>query len=195
MRIPGHSHSHRHDKDTGSFEGSAAPYDRLARRLMRRPYRRIARDAAAGLTPGASVLDVGTGPGWLLVELGRLRPDLRVTGVDLASDMVQAARHNLAEFGERATAVVADVSHLPFPDGSFDLVVSSLSLHHWADPAAGGRELARVLRPGGAVRVYDLRSAPFTTLSAGFTGHQDFREPSRFPITPLPRPALRLLVL
>ncbi|HET9657023.1 MAG TPA: class I SAM-dependent methyltransferase [Kineosporiaceae bacterium] len=201
IRPPGHlGHRHGHN----SFEGQAAHYDLIAGRLMRRPYRRMAVDAAAGLPPGACVLDVGAGPGGLLVQLGLLRPDLRLTGVDLASDMVATARDHLARFGDRATAVVGDVAELPFGDAMFDLVVSTLSLHHWADPVAGGREVARVLRPGGTIRIYDVRSAPFAALRTGVAesagagaaeGAGSGAGPDPFPITPLPRPALRRLVL
>ena len=66
----------------------------------------------------------------------------------------------------RVTFVVGDVAALPYPDGSFDLVVSLLSQHHWPDVPAGLRELRRVVRPGGRIWIYDaciaLRSAEAT---------------------------------
>ena len=46
---------------------------------------------------------------------------------------------------------------LPFAAGAFDLVLSTLSAHHWADPTAAINEQVRVLRPGGQLRIYDLR--------------------------------------
>jgi ubiquinone/menaquinone biosynthesis C-methylase UbiE len=193
-RHDGHLHRH-HGDDANPFQGRAAHYDWLVGHLMRRAYRRIAADAVATLHPQASVLDVGTGPGRLLVEIALMRPDLRVTGVDLASDMIDAARRNLAGLADRAVAVVGDVCDLPFEDDTFDLIVSTLSLHHWAEPAGGGAELARVLRGGGQIRIYDIGSAPFAALHTGVTGHQGAVRPARFPITPLPRPALRRLVL
>jgi SAM-dependent methyltransferase len=52
---------------------------------------------------------------------------------------------------------VGDVAALAFPDRSFDLVVSTLSMHHWADPAAGLAEIGRVLRPGARALIWDLR--------------------------------------
>ena len=52
-----------------------------------------------------------------------------------------------------------DVVTLPFADGSVDLVVSTLSLHHWDDPAAGLDEIVRVLAPGGQAWIYDFRPA------------------------------------
>ena len=167
---------HTHDSPH-RFEGRRVRlYDVAARRLLRRGYRRLAADVAATAPEGADVLDVGTGPGVLLVELARRRADLRLTGIDLSADMVRAAQRNLRPYGDRATALVGDVSGLPFPDDSFDLVVSSYSLHHWEHPEAAVPELARVLRPGGRLCVYDLPFAPFDTLegvasaSALFTG-------------------------
>lgn len=154
---------HRHTSRT--FEGrSVWFYDLTARRVLRRAYRRIAADVAAGAPEGAAILDVGTGPGVLLVELAKRRPDLQLTGIDISPDMITAATRNLKPYGNRATALVGDVGHLDFPDRSFDLVVSSLSLHHWEDPAAAVPELARVLRPAGRLVVYDFRSAPFESL-------------------------------
>src|SRR5919199_6766855 len=148
------------------FQGrSSRIYDFVARRVLRRMYRRLAADVAGVAPHGGTVLDVGTGPGVLLVELAARRPDLWLTGVDLSADMVAAAVRNLAPFGERARARVGDVTGLPFPDRSFDLIVSSLSLHHWDDPRAAVPELARVLRPGGQVCIYDFPFAPFDALA------------------------------
>jgi ubiquinone/menaquinone biosynthesis C-methylase UbiE len=79
--------------------------------------------------------------------------------------MVAAAGRNLQAFGERAAVRVADVTDLPFDDDSFDVVVTSYSMHHWDDPAAAVPELARVLRPGGRLYVYDFGHAPFDVLA------------------------------
>src|SRR5262249_22968549 len=96
-------------------------YDLVARRLLRVVYRRVAADTAAVARQGAAVLDVGTGPGVLLVELAARRPDLRLTGVDLSADMIAAATRNLTEVADRARAHVGDVTSLPFEEQSFDL--------------------------------------------------------------------------
>lgn len=140
-------------------------YDFMARRVFRRLYRRIAEDIGATAAQGARVLDIGTGPGILLVELARRRPDLDLTGIDLSPDMVAKAGRNLAPFGDRVRVRTANVTSLPFPDASFDMVVSSLSMHHWDDPESAAPELERVLRPGGRIHIYDLRFTPFSALA------------------------------
>ena len=157
----------RHRHHSKAFEGwSSRFYDFQARRLLRRVYRRLAADIAAVAPTGAAVLDLGTGPGVLLMELGRARPDLHLTGIDLSEDMVTNASRNLRRAGTRGSVQVGDVADLPFPGDSFDLIVSSLSLHHWDDVQAAAPELARVLRPGGRVIVYDFPFAPFQELAA-----------------------------
>jgi len=149
----------------GAFTGHGTGfYNVMARSVLRRVYRRLARDIAAEAPRGATLLDVGTGPGVLLVELARQRPDLKLTGVDLSADMITAAKRNLAPFADRADAITGDVTDLPLPDASVDVIVSSFSLHHWADPEAAVPELARVLRPGGRVIVYDFARGPFDKL-------------------------------
>jgi len=155
----------RHDPHM--FEGRHShTYDRTARWLLRGFYRRVAADVAAAAPHGAALLDVGTGPGLALAEVARRRPDLRVSGVDVSPDMAALAGRNLAHLGDRASAHVGDVADLPFEDGMFDLVISTLSVHHWPDVPAGVAEVARVLDPAGQLRVYDMRFAPFDEVAS-----------------------------
>ena len=157
---------HHHRNCPGVFSGRGSRiYDRTARTLLRGVYARIADDLVDVLPEGADVLDVGTGPGVLISELAGRRSDLHLVGVDLSADMVSAAQRNLSEFGGRATAQQGDVVDLPFAAGTFDLVVSSFSSHHWDDPVAAVPELARVLRPGGRLYIYDFGFAPFDVIT------------------------------
>jgi ubiquinone/menaquinone biosynthesis C-methylase UbiE len=102
-------------------------------------------------------LDVGCGTGQLLARLGELMPDAVLCGVDAAPAM-QAAR----ERGVRVAVAVAEA--LPFPDGAFDLVVTSTSFDHWADQLAGLRECRRVLTRGGGLLLVDQFWPPFVAL-------------------------------
>ncbi len=131
-------------------------------------YRHLAAETGAAVPAGGTVLDAGTGPGLLLVELARQRPDLRLTGVDLSTDMVAIAERNVQRAGlsDRVEVLPADVAALPFADATFDLVVSTFSMHHWGDVPPAVAELARVLRPGGALWIYDLRTVPDDALAA-----------------------------
>lgn len=186
-----HRHHHR-DMPTAFTGRSTRVYDLMARRLLRRVYRRLATDVAASTPDGATVLDVGTGPGVLLAELARRRPDLTLIGVDLSADMVTAAARNLASFGARASVEQADVAELPFAAASVDVVVSSLSLHHWDRPAEAIGELGRVLRAGGRLAIYDFPFAPFDEVEAAArdrslfqaTAPQRVQLPVRIPFFP-----------
>jgi SAM-dependent methyltransferase len=136
---------------------SASLYDAVTAPLLRRFFTRIAGDLAT-LAPHARVLEVGSGPGRLAATIAKTAPGVQVTGVDITPEMVQRASRLAARSGvaDRVAFVVGDVAALPFGDASFAVVVSTLSAHHWPDPAAGLAEIHRVLRPGGVARIYDL---------------------------------------
>lgn len=128
----------------------------------------IVRRAVELMSQGDAV-DLGCGPGHLVNRLAHMAPGLHVTGVDLSDEMVAEAETRARQSGlaDRVTFWKGDAAQIPFPDGSLDLVVSSLSLHHWSDPVAVLDEIARVLRPGGAFLIFDLRrdmAAPFYLL-------------------------------
>jgi SAM-dependent methyltransferase len=149
-----------HQAPGGILIGDADVYDALSRLLLGQLHRRIAADVAAVAPDGAQVLEVGCGPGHLSVQLaGQHR--LEVTGLDLDPAMIARAQANTDRAanrgGRRPSFLVGDVAALAFPDRSFDLVVSTLSMHHWADPAAGLAEIGRVLRPGARALIWDFR--------------------------------------
>jgi SAM-dependent methyltransferase len=148
-----------HQAPGGILIGDAVRYDTLSRLLLSPFLARIAADIAAAAPDGARVLEVGCGPGHLSTRLGRHGFD--VTGLDLDPAMIARARANTDRGGNRGgrrpSFLVGDVAALAFPDRSFDLVVSTLSMHHWADPTAGLTEIGRVLRPGGRALVWDFR--------------------------------------
>jgi SAM-dependent methyltransferase len=155
-----HARGAGHRVPGGILIGDAGAYDTLSRLLLGPFFGRIAADVAAVAPDGARVLEVGCGPGRLSIRLAG-QHGLDVTGVDLDPAMIGRARANAdrPRNGEarRPSFLVGDVASLAFPDRSFDLVVSTLSMHHWADPTAGLAEIGRVLRPGGRALVWDFR--------------------------------------
>lgn len=122
----------------------------------------------AGLRGDEKLLDVGCGRGAVLLLAARRLPMGRVTGIDLWSTKDQSGnaeattRANAAAEGVegRVELATGDMRKLPFPDGAFDVVVSSLAIHNVPD-AAGRKdaveEIARVLRPGGLALIADFR--------------------------------------
>jgi SAM-dependent methyltransferase len=126
-------------------------------RLLSGFYGRVAADAGATLGDReATVIDIGSGPGDLLLALRAIAPTVRLTGVEPSEEMRKIAT-------ERGLTVVdGRAEALPFANASVDLVLSTLSSHHWEDPAAAVGEIRRVLRPGGEARIYDLRFAGYS---------------------------------
>jgi SAM-dependent methyltransferase len=150
----------RHRVPGGILIGDAVVYDALSRLLLGSLVERIAADTATVAPDGARVLEVGCGPGHLSTRLAH-HHGFDVTGLDLDPAMIARAQANAdrPRNGDqrRPSFLVGNVASLAFPDGSFDLVVSTLSMHHWADPTAGLAEIGRVLRPGGRALIWDFR--------------------------------------
>jgi len=143
------------------FARHARAYDLVAGVLARPLYRRVVTDVTkVALPAGSVVLDVGTGPGRVARLIAAACPKVEVEGVDLSPEMIARATSTANTTSARNVHFqVGDVVTLPFADKSVDLVVSSLSLHHWDDPVAGLDEIVRILAPGGQAWIYDFRPA------------------------------------
>ena len=114
--------------------------------------------ASAGLGRGEAVLDVGCGTGTLAVKAAQAAPDLTVTGLDADHAILTKARRRSAAAGLEIRFDEAMSNALPYPDESFDVVLSTLFFHHLPDDAKHrtAAELVRVLRPAGRLVVGDL---------------------------------------
>lgn len=140
---------------------SARAYDLLAWVLTLGRERRF-RDHLLDLAhvdTGESVLDVGCGTGALaMAARDRVGSRGEVRGVDPSPEMIARARRKATKAGVEARFETAPVQALPFPDATFDAVLSSLMLHHLGDDgrSQGTHEIARVLRPGGRFLAVDI---------------------------------------
>jgi ubiquinone/menaquinone biosynthesis C-methylase UbiE len=125
----------------------------------------------AGMRPGESVLDAGCGTGSLtLVARRRAGPQARVCGVDAAPEMVAVAQRKARQAGLDVDFRAGLIQALPFGDGEFDLVLSSLMMHHVPSdlqPRAFA-ELRRVLKPDGRLLVVDFQR-PSSPIAAHLT--------------------------
>src|SRR4051794_6749044 len=100
-----------------------------------------------------NALDVGSGTGFLALELAARGH--RATGIDFAPSMVARAREKAAAQGLAVRFEQGDAEQLPFPDGSFDLVISRHVLWTLPHPERALDEWLRVLRPGGRLAIID----------------------------------------
>jgi ubiquinone/menaquinone biosynthesis C-methylase UbiE len=114
---------------------------------------------ALSVCPGAqTVLDLGTGTAQIPIQLALLNPELDITAVDLAQQMLVLAKRNLAAAGvsDRVRLEVRDVKTTGFAKGHFDLVICNSVIHHLPDPVPLFREIARLLGPETGLLVKDL---------------------------------------
>ena len=151
--------AHSHDVDR--FNRWATTYDRhWMQRIIFNPIQRAVLDVAEEQVgrPGA-ILDVGCGTGKLLKSARSRFPDARLVGVDAAEEMVKYAQSTTPAGTIEFRQAIAEA--LPFPNGSFDLVFSTMTFHHWQDQARGAAEVARVLTPGGRWLLADFVASGF----------------------------------
>ena len=141
--------------DINRFNRWAATYDRsITQKWYFGPVHSKMLDLIEKERPAASIqsiIDVGCGTGRLLRAAALRWPQARLFGVDPAERMISEAER----LNPNATFKVAPAELLPFPDHAADLVLSSLSFHHWRDQLKGCQEMSRVLRPGGLLCLAD----------------------------------------
>jgi len=144
------------DTDVGRFGRWAAKYnDSLLQRLIFAPVQElILQEAARALPHPDAILDIGCGTGLLLQRAARRFPAAQLTGMDPAEEMIRVAQSSTRE-GALLRFVHGFAEQLPFADASFELVLTTMSFHHWADQTRALHEVRRVLAPGGAFALAD----------------------------------------
>jgi SAM-dependent methyltransferase len=101
------------------------------------------------LAPADSALDVGCGAGWLSRRLAKLVPDGRVIGMDISDEMIRHARRTSAGF-DNLMFVTGQVAEIPWQSNLFSHAISVESSYYWPNPAAGLKDIFRVLHEGGS---------------------------------------------
>ena len=150
------------------FANSAAMRDEDALRL-------VVEFSGAGAND--TVLDVACGPGLVVAAFAKVCR--HVTGIDLPPAMIDKAREHAAALG--VTNVdwrVGNVLPLPFPDASFSVVVSRFAFHHFPDPLAVMREMARVSARPGRIVVVDIAASDDPRKAAALNAMERLRDPS-----------------
>src|SRR5262245_29932663 len=164
----------------------AARYDLLAWLLTHGRERELRERILSfvALRNGEAVLDIGCGTGTLAIAASRhVGATGSVTGIDASPSMVARAARKAAKAGAQAAFHVALAEHLPFADGRFDVVLSTLMLHHLPRGTRQqcAKEITRVLKSGGRVLAVDFGRAQRRGLLAHFHrhGHVDLEDIAR----------------
>lgn len=143
------------------FDSWARTYDRsIVQHLLFQPsYRMFMQELYAWKRDDPSpfdMLDIGCGTGtWLAMVAGSALNSQQLVGLDYSVTMCHVAHGKAAAIEDAPVFVNGDAEHLPFPDGSFDVLTCSNSFHHYPHQEAALREMRRVLRPGGRLMLID----------------------------------------
>lgn len=128
-------------------------YNVTVAKVLRNPETKIANDIVERMGNG-TILDLGSGTGYLSIEIAKRSPSLQVCGIDLSRQMVKIARRH-AKGVDNALFVFGNAAKLPFKDNSIDLVISTGASHHWKTPRMVFDECYRVLKTGKEAWIYD----------------------------------------
>src|SRR4051812_6575312 len=136
------------DKEIERLRGQAQwAWDKEARNL-----------SSFGLRDGMSILEVGSGPGFITELLLALCPNSHITCVEIDPDLAGPAERYLNSRGLQGqyTILQDDVMQIRLPDDAFDFAFARLLFQHLLDPAGAMREIRRVLKPGGKLAIHDI---------------------------------------
>ncbi len=172
------STEHLHNQPAPSTRGRTIPWDSFydvtvwLMSLGKSNAIRKASIAPAQINPGDKVLDVGCGTGDLTLEAKKLAgPSGEVHGIDASPNMIRQAGRKASRNGVNVTFKIGLIEHIEFPENQFDVVLSSLMMHHLPDDLKreGLAEIYRVLKPGGRLLIVDMQATSGGSLGQRFS--------------------------
>lgn len=127
--------------------------------VVERFYQKIADEILSDFKAGL-VLDLGTGPGYLPIEIAKRSPKINVVGIDLCKKLIHIARANAAAAGlsSQLSFEIGNAARLRFQEASFDMVISTGMLHSLKDPVKVFREIHRLLKKDARAWILDPAS-------------------------------------
>ena len=140
----------------------ASSYEKATRLAIDLYYSKVADEIVSSFQQGL-ILDLGTGPGYLPIEILKRSSNVKIIGVDLSRRLIHMARKNaqLAGLSDRLSFEFGNSSRLRFNDGEFDMVLSTGMLHSLKQPVKVFQEIYRVLKNGGEAWIYDPARVAF----------------------------------
>ncbi|MFX1431953.1 MAG: class I SAM-dependent methyltransferase [Promethearchaeota archaeon] len=133
-------------------------YNALVKIILSKPELIIAQEIVQKINKG-NLIDVGSGTGFLSIEIAKRAPELKIYGIDLSKKMVEIASGN-AKHLKNVKFKLANAINLPFENNSVDFIVSTGSFHHWKHPIKVFNECYRILKPTCEAWIYDGCSNP-----------------------------------
>ena len=139
-----------------AMEGRVARWYAQQTMGLARRFQSEAREIAQNLAPGARVLEVAPGPGYLAVQIAKLGV-VDVSGLDVSRTFVEIANEHAARSGARVAFRQGDAAAMPFGPDAFDFIICRAAFKNFSDPAGAIAEMHRTLRPGGRAIIRDMR--------------------------------------
>ncbi|MBW2064423.1 MAG: class I SAM-dependent methyltransferase [Deltaproteobacteria bacterium] len=134
----------------------ASIYEKATRLVVKTYYAEVAEEVVSHLK-GGMILDLGTGPGYLPIQIAKRSEAISICGIDLSKSLIEMAQLNALKEGldRRVRFEIGSASNLPFESETYDMVISTGMLHMVKDPVKVLKESYRVLKQGSEAWFYD----------------------------------------
>ena len=157
----------------------ASSYEKATRLVIDEYYGQVAEEIVSNIESGV-ILDLGTGPGYLPIEIVRRASGINIIGVDLSRKLIQMAQANAAKtpYSHQLRFEVGNAAELRFDSQFFDMVISTGMLHSLKNPVAVLNEIHRVLKKEAEARIYDPANIAACIDTKKWKASLNFRERS-----------------